>query len=319
MPVILVGGIADEGPTALVIEALEAMGAHYRVFDQRRAASSAIMLEIAGDAEGGVVGGTLTIDGDPLALETVRGFYVRVMDDNLLPGIRELAPDAPDRQRCRRLHELLLQFADIVPARVLNRPAAMGSNQSKPFQAHAIRACGFDIPETLITNHPDTAREFVERVWSEGDAAIYKSVSGVRSIVQKLEPRDLARLDRIRWCPTQFQRHVTGTDVRVHVVGQTVLAASIASDATDYRYATRQTGVDAVIAAAELDPATSMRCVRLAQRLELPLAGIDLRRMPDGRHVCFEVNPSPAFSFYEQRTGLPIAAAIARYLAGDAD
>ena len=319
MPVILVGGIADEGPTALVIEALEAMGAHYRVFDQRRAASSGITLEIAGDADGGVVGGTLTIAGESLALETVRGFYVRVMDDNLLPGIRELAPDAPDRQRCRRLHELVLQFADIVPARVLNRPAAMGSNQSKPFQAHAIRACGFDIPETLITNHPDTAREFVERVWAEGDGAIYKSVSGVRSIVQKLEPRDIARLDRIRWCPTQFQRHVTGTDVRVHVVGQTVLAASIASDATDYRYATRQTGVDAVIGAAELDPATSMRCVRLAQRLELPLAGIDLRRTPDGRHVCFEVNPSPAFSFYEQRTGLPIAAAIARYLAGDAD
>jgi glutathione synthase/RimK-type ligase-like ATP-grasp enzyme len=59
--------------------------------------------------------------------------------------------------------------------------------------------------------------------------------------------------------------------------------------------------------------------LQLAQRLELPLAGIDLRRTPDGRHVCFEVNPSPAFSFYEQRTGLPIAAAIARYLAADAD
>jgi hypothetical protein len=316
---ILVGGIADEGPTALVIEALETMGAHYRVFDQRRAASSAITLEIAGDANGGAISGALTIDGEPVALETVRGFFVRLMDDTLLPGIRELAPHAPERQRCRRLHELVLQFADIAPARVLNRPAAMGSNQSKPFQAHAIRACGFDIPETLITNRPDIAREFIERVWSEGDHAIYKSVSGVRSIVQKLEPRDLTRLDRIRWCPTQFQRHVTGTDVRVHVVGQTVLAASIASDATDYRYAARQTGVDPVIAATELDPATRTRCVQLAQRLELPLAGIDLRRTPDGRHVCFEVNPSPAFSFYEQRTGLPIAAAIARYLAADAD
>jgi len=316
---ILVGGIADEGPTALVIDALEAMGAHYCVFDQRRAASSAITLEIAGDAHGGAISGALTIDGEPIALETVRAFFVRVMDDNLLPGIRELAPHAPERQRCRRLHELVLQFADIAPARVLNRPAAMGSNQSKPFQAHAIRACGFDIPETLITNHPDTAREFVERVWSEGDGAIYKSVSGVRSIVQKLERRDLARLDRIRWCPTQFQRHVIGTDVRVHVVGRTVLAASIASEATDYRYAARQTGIEPVIAATELDPATRMRCVQLAERLELPLAGIDLRRTRDGRHVCFEVNPSPAFSFYEQRTGLPIAAAIARYLAGEAD
>jgi len=34
--------------------------------------------------------------------------------------------------------------------------------------------------------------------------------------------------------------------------------------------------------------------------------------------VCFEVNPSPAFSFYERRAGLPIAQCIARHLAGEA-
>jgi hypothetical protein len=317
--VILVGGIPDEGPTALVIDALERMGAQHRVFDQRRAASSTMTLAIASDEGGGAIGGELTLDGAPIALEAVRGFYVRVMDDNLLPGIRDLAPQDPVRRRCRRLHELLMQFADVAQARVLNRPAAMGSNQSKPFQAHRIRACGFDVPETLITNDPSTAREFVERVWSEGDGAIYKSVSGVRSIVQTLRPADLARLDRIRWCPTQFQRHVTGTDVRVHVVGRTVLAAAIESDATDYRYAARQTGNDPVITATTLDEETRARCVQLSERLELPLAGIDLRRTRGGRYVCFEVNPSPAFSFYEQRTGLPIASAIARYLAGEAE
>ena len=46
-------------------------------------------------------------------------------------------------------------------------------------------------------------------------------------------------------------------------------------------------------------------------------ASVDLRRTPQGRHVCFEVNPSPAFSFYERRAGLPIADCIARYLAGE--
>lgn len=316
---ILVAGIADEGPTALVIDALERIAANHRVFDQRRWASSTMSLEIADDTGGGAIGGVLTIDGVSIDLESVRGFFVRTMDDSVLPGLGELALHAPERLRCRRLHELLLQFADVAPARVLNRPTAMGSNQSKPFQAHCIRACGFDIPETLITNDPVTAREFIEGVWSEGDGAIYKSVSGVRSIVQQLEPADLARLDRIRWCPTQFQRRVTGTDVRVHVVGQAVFAAEIESDATDYRYAARQTGVDPVITAAELDQTTRARCVQLAERLELPLAGIDLRRTHDGRYTCFEVNPSPAFSFYELRSGLPIAAAIARYLAGDAD
>jgi D-alanine-D-alanine ligase-like ATP-grasp enzyme len=61
------------------------------------------------------------------------------------------------------------------------------------------------------------------------------------------------------------------------------------------------------------------RCIDLSRRLELPLAGIDLRRTPEGRHVCFEVNPSPAFSFYEQRAGIPVASSVARYLAGEAE
>jgi D-alanine-D-alanine ligase-like ATP-grasp enzyme len=46
----------------------------------------------------------------------------------------------------------------------------------------------------------------------------------------------------------------------------------------------------------------------------LPVAGIDLRHAPDERWVCFEVNPSPAFTFYEHATGQSIGAAIARLL-----
>jgi len=47
----------------------------------------------------------------------------------------------------------------------------------------------------------------------------------------------------------------------------------------------------------------------------LGFAGIDLRRTPDGELICFEVNPSPAFSYYEAQTGQPIAEALAAYLA----
>jgi glutathione synthase/RimK-type ligase-like ATP-grasp enzyme len=137
--------------------------------------------------------------------------------------------------------------------------------------------------------------------------------------VQKVGADDLSRLDRIRWCPTQFQVLVEGTDVRVHVVGESVFAAAIVSEATDYRYAARQTGIEPTISAIELDAALRARCVALSRRLALPLAGIDLRRTPDGRVVCFEVNPSPAFSFYEHRAGIPIATGIARYLAGEAN
>ena len=39
---------------------------------------------------------------------------------------------------------------------------------------------------------------------------------------------------------------------------------------------------------------------------------------PNGEPVCLEVNPSPAFSYYEMASGLPIAAALARHLVGAA-
>jgi D-alanine-D-alanine ligase-like ATP-grasp enzyme len=47
----------------------------------------------------------------------------------------------------------------------------------------------------------------------------------------------------------------------------------------------------------------------------LGLAGIDLRLDPDGQWWCFEVNTAPGFIWFEDHTGLPIAAAVARALA----
>jgi hypothetical protein len=46
----------------------------------------------------------------------------------------------------------------------------------------------------------------------------------------------------------------------------------------------------------------------------LSVAGLDLRRTPGGDWFCFEVNPSPAFTYYEQITSQPIGQALALLL-----
>jgi glutathione synthase/RimK-type ligase-like ATP-grasp enzyme len=102
--------------------------------------------------------------------------------------------------------------------------------------------------------------------------------------------------------------------VRVHVVGGEAFATRIDSDVTDYRYATRMGG-EARLSAVELPDATAERCVALAAGLGLEFVGIDLKITPDGEAYCFEVNPCPAFSYYEANTGQPIARAVARRLA----
>jgi glutathione synthase/RimK-type ligase-like ATP-grasp enzyme len=55
-------------------------------------------------------------------------------------------------------------------------------------------------------------------------------------------------------------------------------------------------------------------CRSTAKAMGLALAGLDLRRTPGGEWYCFEVNPSPAFTYYESATGQPLVAAGARML-----
>ena len=84
--------------------------------------------------------------------------------------------------------------------------------------------------------------------------------------------------------------------------------------APDYRYAAQQPGRNAELREVELAQELSQRCVALAAALDLVFAGIDLKITPDDQVYCFEVNPSPAFSYYESATGQPIAEAIAGLL-----
>jgi hypothetical protein len=305
--VVLVCGIPSETPVALVIDALADLGHAFVVFNQRSFADAEFTYEISA----GEVSGELRIGRTTVSLEQVIGVYTRLMDDRQLPEYLALPEGAPDRGRCRALHDALTHWIELTPARVVNRMAAMGSNASKPYQAQLIVRHGFAVPETIVTNDPERVRDFRAR----HGRVIYKSASSMRSIVRLLEDADLERLDHIRWCPTQFQACVEGTDVRVHVVDREVFATEITTDATDYRYAVRE-GRRAELRAIELDTGVAARCIALARGLGLAFAGIDLRRTPDGAWVCFEANPSPGFSYYELSTHQPIADAVARYLVG---
>ena len=50
--------------------------------------------------------------------------------------------------------------------------------------------------------------------------------------------------------------------------------------------------------------------------LDLPFCGVDLRQRPDDSWVCFEVNPSPGYSWYESAADLPISNQLVMWLAG---
>ena len=64
----------------------------------------------------------------------------------------------------------------------------------------------------------------------------------------------------------------------------------------------------------KLDDRVAERCVALTADLGLEFAGIDLKITSDGQVFCFEVNPSPAYTYFSGQTKQPIAQALARHL-----
>ena len=304
---ILLCGIPSETPLRMVTSRLEEIGAPFVLFNQREFANCEIWFEV----NRGEVSGELRIAGHIYKLQEFAAVYPRLMDDRFLPELTDEPPDSPLRTYCRSFHDTLIRWMEIAPALVVNRCAPMASNSSKPYQAQLIREQRFLIPETLITNDPELVRSFR----AKHGRVIYKSISAVRSIVQVLQDEDEDRLERIRWCPTQFQAFVEGTNLRVHTIGGEVFPTAVQTEATDYRYAAHQAGEPAALREVILSDELAEQCLRLSKSLGLEFAGIDLKVTPNDEVYCFEVNPSPAFSYYEGNAGQPISAAVARYLA----
>ena len=302
---ILLWGLPGDTPIAEVHAALKHLGQPVVFFDQRDLPDAAVRLHV-----GDRIAGTLQLGSRSLDLAAIRAVYMRLHGLDQLPGLRDLPNDSPALAHAHAVIDALTTWTEIAPILVVNRNSAMASNGSKPYQARLIRAHGFAVPETIVTTDAAAVRRFQDRHGS----IIYKSISGVRSIVARLTSAHDERLSRLRWCPTQFQQYIPGDDYRVHVVGDDIFACRITSAADDYRYA-RYVGATTEIASHQLPPEIAARCRTAAFALGLEVSGLDLRQRPDGTWYCFEINPSPAFTYFQDATGQPIDMAIAQLLA----
>jgi glutathione synthase/RimK-type ligase-like ATP-grasp enzyme len=295
-------GIPSETPLQLLAEACNAKRIPYELFNQRMQHSWAVNYDFRLPGNG-----TLSNGNKQLKLDDCTGLYLRTMDHTQVP---EYAA-SENKAAIGSMYEKLFELIDMEShCKVTNPPSVQMSNNSKPYQSLVIKQYGLDIPDMCITSDEEEARQFITRY----KATIYKSISGTRSIVKQVDEAALQNLHKIKYCPVQFQECVTGFNVRVHVVGQRAIATKICSDAVDYRYA-RAEGKSTTLEPYNLPAHLAEKCVALAHSLHLPFAGIDLMITNDGRTICFEVNPSPGYSYYEQNTGQLISHALADYLA----
>ena len=288
-------GRETEGPCHLLLQALKRQGTPAVMLDQRR----------LGPPDAAWFNRLRDEGGRPVRLDRLHGLYLRPADT------RALGLGAADAAKAAEHTQAWSACAEWAPVTVVNRLSAMVSNSSKPLQSQVLASLGFAIPPMLLTTRPEAVSAFE----AEHGPLVFKSASGVRSIVRPLDAVAWARLEHVRHAPTLFQKRLRGTNLRVHVVGEAVFATEIDSGAIDYRYAGRQ-GPAAELRATRLPIELEGCCRRAAEHLGLRFAGLDLMLADDGQVYCFEVNPSPGYSWYEDATGQDISGALAALLSG---
>lgn len=244
-------------------------------------------------------------------LDEVRAVWWRRPHPSRVPAGARADDDAYRQAECDAFIQGLLWS---LPARWVNDPGRDRMAHRKIVQLAAARRAGCAIPDTLVTNDPGRAREFVEHC---GAPVVFKRTGTSRAEFAEtrlLEPADLDRLAAIRWAPTIFQRYIDPEcDLRVVWVRGQEWVVRIDSRSGAGRVDSRlDTSVD--FTPARLPPPVSAALAALMGILGLDFGVLDLRVGLDGTHYFLEVNPQGQFAYLEIKTGLPIFASLAALL-----
>ncbi|WP_225823966.1 MvdC/MvdD family ATP grasp protein [Streptomyces naphthomycinicus] len=197
----------------------------------------------------------------------------------------------------------------------VNPPALDGAAHHKPYQWEVARRTGLSLPRTLVTNQSARARRFIQET-GVGHTVFkaFVASAGAWRETRLVRAEDLAVLDAVRYAPVIFQEYVPGIDLRVTIVGDRVFAAEIDASRTGYPVDMRMVVHESRVRPVTLPSGVTDRLLRFMRTLGLVYGAVDLRRRADGEYVFLEVNPAGQWLFVEERTGLPITAAVAALL-----
>ena len=300
-PIVLVGAAHDEHIAALA-SALRARGEEALLLDS-----------LAFPASPGIaLGENLTdirIDGQSLARPAA--VYLRALYLSPLTYLVDVEREMTEswrktmiifKEKGEFLLSLIRRWEDLgVP---LYNPLTASELTRKPHQLSRLVAAGVPIAATLWTNDPKAALEF-----AQSRRVAYKPVSG-GAATKELRAADLTpeRLARLANAPVTFQELLPGQDLRVFVLDGRVVAAlriEIEGDSLDYRQ--NEKAIENFAPDAELE-----RIALMATRaLDLRFAGIDLKGAADGSWRVLEVNASPMYIGFDQRSGSDVLGAVA--------
>jgi hypothetical protein len=143
---ILLWGIEEDAPLSVLLAALRRRGSPFFFLDQRKILESHVAIDFLPAPRGRIQ----SPDGE-IDVASIRAAYLRSYNARHFPDLASCGDNSPKRLHAALFEDILWSFAELAPALVLNRPSAMTSNNSKPYQMDLIARSGFLTPDTLIT------------------------------------------------------------------------------------------------------------------------------------------------------------------------
>jgi ATP-grasp ribosomal peptide maturase len=176
--------------------------------------------------------GPLTTQSRSLKVENARAVYYRRPSPYT-------APEGLDAQQrifavAQARHGLGGVLAALPDCLYVNHPHANWGAEYKPRQIDVAVRAGLDVPPTLITNDPASARAFAKEsgpvVYKPLRSTEYRQDGDLRTIwVRQVEPEEIG--DGVAACPHLFQQVVPKVaDIRLTAVGRELFASRITVD-----------------------------------------------------------------------------------------
>lgn len=203
----------------------------------------------------------------------------------------------------------------------INHPQANDAMENKIRQLRLAKELGFNIPNTIFSNDPSAANDFLDQHDGRLIAkALYSPLIEEDSQDSFIFSNLITELPvshaEIRMCPSIFQEPIVPkVDYRVTVIGNTVIAAKIhgvdsCSIPIDWR--TKKDGV--TFSECKLPANIEELCRLYVKKSGLLFGAIDLLEY-NNNFTFLEINPNGEWGWLQKPAGLPIAEALCDLMA----
>jgi glutathione synthase/RimK-type ligase-like ATP-grasp enzyme len=196
----------------------------------------------------------------------------------------------------------------------MSHPITMRAAMWKTEQLQRALKMGFTIPDSLVTNSPDSVRSFKSNI--EG-SLIFKAMSSPALAADEVEEKDqisdglettvitdeiFSTIDAVSELPCHFQAYIDKQyELRVTIIAGQVFSARINSQ-EDERTSIDSRDISAEITyqSIELPIAFKQSCLDFVASYDLNYSALDFIVTPEDEYVFLENNPNGQFLYVEQ-------------------